>query len=35
MMRGEIDCQQGEFNATFAHLRHAVELDDNLHNDEP
>ena len=35
MMRGEIAYRQGEFDAAFAHLRHAVELDDHLHYDEP
>ena len=35
MMRGELAYRQGEFEAAFAHLRHAVELDDHLHYDEP
>ncbi|MDE2891568.1 MAG: hypothetical protein OXN86_03550 [Chloroflexota bacterium] len=35
MMRGEIAYRQGDFDAAFAHLRHAVELDDHLHYDEP
>ena len=35
MMRGEIAYRQGEFEAAFAHLHHAVELDDDLHYDEP
>ena len=35
MMRGEIAYRQGEFDAAFAYLRHAVELDDHLHYDEP
>ncbi|MYD54393.1 MAG: hypothetical protein F4W96_08835 [Chloroflexi bacterium] len=35
MMRGEIAYRQGQFDAAFTHLRHAVELDDHLHYDEP
>ena len=35
MMRGEIAYRQGAFDDAFAHLRRAVELDDDLHYDEP
>ena len=35
MMLGEIEYRRGLFDAAFAHLRRAVELDDNLPYDEP
>ncbi len=35
MMAGEIDYRKGNFDAAFQHLRHSVELDDNLPYDEP
>lgn len=35
MLDGEIEYRAGEFDAAFAHLRRAVELDDNLPYDEP
>jgi tetratricopeptide (TPR) repeat protein len=35
MLRGEIEYRKGNYEAAFAHLRHAVELDDNLPYDEP
>ena len=35
MMRGEIAYRQEKFDDAFAHLRYAVELDDDLHYDEP
>jgi tetratricopeptide (TPR) repeat protein len=35
MMHGEIEYRKGNHDAAFAHLRRAVELDDNLPYDEP
>ncbi len=35
MLDGEIDYRAGQFDDAFAHLRRAVELDDNLPYDEP
>jgi tetratricopeptide (TPR) repeat protein len=35
MLDGEIEYRAGEFDEAFAHLRRAVELDDNLPYDEP
>ncbi|WP_170449845.1 tetratricopeptide repeat protein [Ruegeria arenilitoris] len=35
MLRGEIEYRKGNFDTAFAHLRHSVELDDNLPYDEP
>ena len=35
MMDGEIEYRKGKHDAAFAHLRRAVELDDNLPYDEP
>lgn len=35
MLDGEIDYREGQFESAFAHLRRAVELDDNLPYDEP
>ena len=35
MMSGEIEYRRGNFDAAFAHLHRAVELDDNLPYDEP
>jgi tetratricopeptide (TPR) repeat protein len=35
MMAGEIAYRKNDFDAAFAHLRRAVELDDNLPYDEP
>ncbi|MDA2895227.1 tetratricopeptide repeat protein [Mycolicibacterium sp. BiH015] len=35
MLDGEIDYRAGKFDEAFAHLRRAVELDDNLPYDEP
>ena len=35
MLDGEIDYRANRFDAAFAHLRRAVELDDNLPYDEP
>jgi hypothetical protein len=35
MMKGEIEYRKGNAPAAFAHLRHSVELDDNLPYDEP
>ncbi len=35
MLDGELEYRKGNFDAAFAHLRRAVELDDNLPYDEP
>ena len=35
MMTGEVEYRKGDHDAAFAHLRRAVELDDNLPYDEP
>jgi tetratricopeptide (TPR) repeat protein len=35
MMRGEIEYRKGNIDRAFGHLRHSVELDDNLPYDEP
>jgi len=35
MLRGEIEYRKANFDAAFAHLRRAVEQDDNLPYDEP
>jgi tetratricopeptide (TPR) repeat protein len=35
MLDGEIDYREGRFEDAFAHLRRAIELDDNLPYDEP
>jgi tetratricopeptide (TPR) repeat protein len=35
MLDGEIDYREGRFDDAFAHLRHAIELDDALPYDEP
>ena len=35
MLDGEIEYRRGHYDAAFAHLRRAVELDDNLLYDEP
>ncbi len=35
MLGGEIEYRKGEYETAFAHLRHAVELDDSLPYDEP
>jgi tetratricopeptide (TPR) repeat protein len=35
MLRGEIEYRKQNFDTAFAHLRHAVELDDTLPYDEP
>ena len=35
MLDGEIAYRSGDFDEAFAHLRRAVELDDNLPYDEP
>jgi tetratricopeptide (TPR) repeat protein len=35
MLRGEIEYRKGEYETAFVHLRHAVELDDDLPYDEP
>ena len=35
MLSGELAYRQGEFETAFAHLRHAVALDDGLPYDEP
>ncbi|WP_421870437.1 hypothetical protein [Motiliproteus sp.] len=35
MMEGELSYRKGDFDEAFAHLRHSVELDDNLPYDEP
>jgi tetratricopeptide (TPR) repeat protein len=35
MLQGEIEYRKGNYEAAFAHLRKAVELDDNLPYDEP
>ncbi|WP_460353212.1 tetratricopeptide repeat protein [Mycobacterium sp. ZZG] len=35
MLNGEIDYRAGRFDDAFAHLRRAVDLDDNLPYDEP
>ena len=35
MLLGEIDYRRGAFESAFAHLRSAVDLDDNLPYDEP
>ena len=35
MLQGEIAYRQGKYDSAFAHLRQAVELDDNLPYDEP
>jgi tetratricopeptide (TPR) repeat protein len=35
MLDGEIEYRRGNFDEAFAHLRHAVERDDNLLYDEP
>ena len=35
MMKGEIEYRKGNIPAAFAHLRHSIELDDNLPYDEP
>ncbi|VVO32037.1 tetratricopeptide repeat protein [Pseudomonas fluorescens] len=35
MLRGEIEYRKGNHDSAFAHLRHALELDDNLPYDEP
>ena len=35
MLSGEIEYRKGNFDAAFAHLRRAVELDDSLPYDEP
>jgi tetratricopeptide (TPR) repeat protein len=35
MLNGEVEYRKGNYRAAFAHLRRAVELDDNLPYDEP
>jgi tetratricopeptide (TPR) repeat protein len=35
MLNGELEYRKGDFDAAFAHLRRAVELDDNLEYSEP
>jgi tetratricopeptide (TPR) repeat protein len=35
MLNGEVEYRKGSFDVAFAHLRRAVELDDNLPYDEP
>ena len=35
MLSGEVEYRRGNFDAAFTHLRRAVELDDNLHYNEP
>jgi tetratricopeptide (TPR) repeat protein len=35
MLQGEIEYRKGQHDSAFAHLRHALELDDNLPYDEP
>jgi tetratricopeptide (TPR) repeat protein len=35
MLAGEVEYRKGHYEAAFAHLRHAVELDDGLPYDEP
>lgn len=35
MLEGEMSYRKGDFDTAFAHLRHSVELDDNLPYDEP
>ena len=35
MLNGEVEYRCGNFDVAFDHLRHAVELDDNLPYDEP
>ena len=35
MLDGELEYRQGNHDAAFAHLRHAIELDDGLPYDEP
>ncbi len=35
MLNGEVEYRKGYIEAAFAHLRRAVELDDNLPYDEP
>jgi tetratricopeptide (TPR) repeat protein len=35
MMDGEVEYRKGDYDTAFAHLRRAVELDDNLPYDEP
>jgi tetratricopeptide (TPR) repeat protein len=35
MLEGELSYRKDDFDSAFAHLRHSVELDDNLPYDEP
>lgn len=35
MLQGEIEYRKGQHDSAFAHLRHALELDDSLPYDEP
>jgi tetratricopeptide (TPR) repeat protein len=35
MLAGEIEYRKGNYDAAFAHLRQAIELDDGLPYDEP
>ena len=35
MLTGEVEYRRGNLDAAFTHLRRAVELDDNLHYNEP
>ncbi len=35
LLNGEVEYRRGNFEVAFDHLRHAVELDDNLPYDEP